>query len=546
MVTLYQHARVHADGGPQVHADALVTAHGRLLAVGRADELTDAFPRAHSVDLLGLHVFPGLIDAHVHVVSYGMGLLQVELRETRSMAEAARLLSQRAAQLPAGAWVLGRGWDKNIWAEDRFPTRGDLDPVTGDHPGAATSKDGHVLWVNSAALRVAGITRHTADPPGGFIGRDASGKPDGLLKEEAKTLVQRAIPDPTPEMREQAVREAQSEFHRLGLTGVHAFTGAAAEGPSQFATLQRLHARGELTIRAVATVPDRLLEAASAAGMQTGAGDFMLRVGPLKVFADGALGSQTASMLEPYDQQPGNVGIRVRTPEEMDQLVRQAIEAGVWTAIHAIGDRANRDVLDVFERHRDASRRAGIRHRIEHVQLLHRDDLPRVARLGVVASMQPIHATADLDIADRYWGTRARWGYAWQSLAATSAVLAFGSDAPVETPDPWRGLYAAVTRQREGEPGSPPWYPEERLSLGQAMRAYTQGAAFAAGCEAWQGTLAAGKVADFIVLDRDPYAGSPEDLLRVQVLATVVDGRVRHAAGALAGLGAAVDARAGT
>ncbi len=536
MVVLYHNARVHGDGGPSPRADALVASGGRLLAVGSGADLAGAFPQAQRVDLLGLHVFPGLIDAHVHVVSYGMGLLQVELRETRSIDEAVRLIGQRAAQLPAAAWVLGRGWDKNIWAEGRFPTRGDLDPITADRPAAAASKDGHVLWVNTAGLRRAGITRDTPDPAGGAIGRDASGEPDGLLKEEAKTLVQRVVPDPTPTMREQAVREAQSEFHRLGLTGVHAFTGASAEGPDQFATLQRLHARGELTIRTVATVPDRLVDAAAVAGMQTGVGDFMLRVGPLKIFADGTLGSQTASMLEPFDGQPGNVGIRVRTPEEIDVLVGKAVEAGLWTAIHAIGDRANHDVLNILERHHAASRRIGARHRIEHVQLLHPADLPRFARLGVVASMQPIHATADRDIADQYWGTRARWSYAWQSLAASGATLAFGSDAPVETPDPWRGLYAAVTRRREEEPARASWYAAERLSLEQAIRAYTHGAAFAAGADAWQGTLEAGRVADFIVLDRDPYAVPPEGLLQTQVLATVVNGRARYSTGALAGL----------
>jgi hypothetical protein len=538
MIVVYHHARVHPDSGPQPRADALAVAGSRLLAVGRADDLAVAFPRARRVDLLGLPVFPGLIDAHLHFVAHGLALLRVELRETRSIAEAVRLVGREAAALPGDAWILGRGWDKNLWAEGRFPTRHDLDPATDSRPAALTSKDGHLLWVNSAALRRAGVSRETADPAGGAIGRDRSGEPDGLLKEEARLLVQRCIPDPTPEAYEQAVRAASAEFHRLGLVGVHAFTGAATEGPDQFVTLQRLHASGELAVRTVATIPDRHLEAAIAAGMRTGLGDEMLRVGPVKIFADGTLGSQTASMLEPFDGQPGNIGIRVRTPEEIDRLVRQAVAAGLWTAIHAIGDRANRDVLDVFERHHDASRRAGVRHRIEHVQLLHPDDLPRLARLGVVASMQPIHATSDRDIADRYWGSRARWAYAWRSLAGTGATLAFGSDAPVETPDPWRGLYAAVTRRREGEAGGRSWYPEECLLLEQAIRAYSIGPALAAGTEVWQGTLEPGKVADFIVLDRDPFAGSPEDLLHVHVLATVVDGRVRFATGALAGLGA--------
>jgi hypothetical protein len=266
----------------------------------------------------------------------------------------------------------------------------------------------------------------------------------------------------------------------------------------------------------------------------------MLRVGPVKIFADGTLGSQTASMIEPFEGQPGNRGIRVRTPQELDRLVRRAVEAGMWTAVHAIGDRACRDILDVFERHRGASHEIGARHRIEHVQVLHPQDLPRLAQLGVTASVQPIHATADRDIADRYWGGRARLAYAFRSLAGSGAVLAFGSDAPVETPDPWRGLYAAVTRKREEDPGRPAWYPQECIGLPKAIRAYTAGPAYAAGAERWQGTLEPGKVADFIVLDRDPHAGPSEDLLRVNVLATVVGGHVVHATGALDGLGAAL------
>lgn len=538
-MTIFQRARIHPDAKATFHEGALAVAGGRVLATG--DDLSADFPRARRVDLRGLHVFPGLIDAHNHIVGYGLGLLQIELRETRSIAEAGRLIAQAAASRTADgpaadAWILGRGWDKNVWAEGRFPKRHDLDAATGGRPAAFSSKDGHLLWVNSAALRLAGVSRETPDPPGGAIGRDAGGEPDGLLKEEARLFVQRLVPTATPEMREQAVLAASAAFHRLGLTGVHAFTGAATEGPAQFVALQRLHARGELALRTVATLPDRHLDAAAAAGIRTGLGDAMLRVGPIKIFADGTLGSQTAGMLEPFDGQADNVGIQVRTPEEIGRLVQRAVENGLWTAIHAIGDRANRDVLDILERHLPASHRIGARHRIEHVQVLHPDDLPRLAQLGVVASMQPVHATADRDVADRYWGRRARWSYAWRSLGTSGAMLAFGSDAPVETPDPWRGLYAAVTRRREDEPGGRAWYPEECLTLEDAFRAYTVGPAFAAGTEAWQGTLEPGKVADFIVLDRDPYAGAPEDLLRVKVLATIVDGRVCHAAEPLADL----------
>ncbi|MDR7420640.1 MAG: amidohydrolase [Armatimonadota bacterium] len=514
----------------------MAVAGDRLLAVGRADDLLEAFPRAIRIDLLGLTVLPGLIDAHIHCVGYGLSLLQIELRETRSIADAARVIVTEAAARPAGVWLSGQGWDKNVWAEGRFPTRHDLDPATGDRPAAFSSKDGHLLWVNSAALRAAGITRDTPDPPGGFIGRDTSGDPDGLLKEEATALVRRVVPAPSPELREQAARTAASTLNRLGITGIHNFTGTTETTPENFTTFQRLRARDALTVRVVACIPDAHLDAAAAAGMRTGLGDTMLRLGPLKIFADGTLGSQTASMLEPFEGQPDNRGIQVRTPQQLDHLVQRAVDAGLWTAIHAIGDRANRDVLDVFERHLAASRQIGARHRIEHVQVLHPDDLPRLARLGVTASVQPIHATADRDIADRHWGARARFAYAFRSLATTGTTLAFGSDAPVETPDPWRGLYAAVARKREGEPERPAWYPQEAITLQRAIAAYTVGPAYAAGTDAWQGRLESGKVADFIVLDRNPYAGPPEDLLSVKVLATIVGGRVVHAAGALDGL----------
>jgi predicted amidohydrolase YtcJ len=536
VVTIYEGAQVHVKADPTVGANALAVSGGRLIAIGERDDLVDAFPRARRVDLLGLPVFPGMTDAHIHLIGYGLGLLQIELRETRSIADAARAIAAGAAARPQDPWIVGHGWNKNIWAEGRFPTRHDLDPATGDRPAACSSKDGHLLWVNSAALRLAGVTRDTPDPPGGAIGRDASGEPDGLLKETAAGLVRSVLQPVTAEQREQAVLAAAANLHRLGITAIHNFTGTTEDTPAAFETFQRLRARGALTLRVVACVPEAHIEAAAACGLRTTFGDALLRVGPVKIFADGTLGSQTASMLEPFEGQPGNLGIQVRTPDELDRLVEQALQAGLWTAVHAIGDRANRDVLNVFERHLDRSRRAGARHRIEHVQVVHPEDLPRLARLGVTASVQPIHATADRDVADRYWGARSRWAYAFRSLATSGAVLAFGSDAPVETPDPWRGLYAAVTRCREDEPDRPPWYPEERVTLREALRAYTAGAAHAAGTEAWHGTLEPSKVADFIVLDRDPYAGAPDDLLRVQVLATVVHGRAVHAQGALAGL----------
>jgi predicted amidohydrolase YtcJ len=258
-------------------------------------------------------------------------------------------------------------------------------------------------------------------------------------------------------------------------------------------------------------------------------------VGPVKIFADGTLGSQSAAMLEPFARQPGNLGIAIHSRDELIELVGRAVAAGFWCAIHAIGDRANRWVLDAYEAHRRASRLQGARHRIEHVQVIHREDLPRVSSLGVIASMQPIHCTSDRDIADRYWGERSRYAYAWQSLRRAGTVLVLGSDAPVETPDVFQGLYAAVTRRRAEEPDRPAWYPDETLPLDEAVRAYTETPAYASGTEAFMGRLMAGYVADCVVLEDHPLSGPPEALLRGGVAATVVGGTVAYAGPGFAG-----------
>jgi hypothetical protein len=301
------------------------------------------------------------------------------------------------------------------------------------------------------------------------------------------------------------------------------------------AAFQHLAARGELRLRVWATIPEDGLAHAAALGLRTGFGDEWLRVGPVKIFADGTLGSQTAAMLESFDGQPGNTGIAIHAREELVDLVGRAVAAGFWCAIHAIGDRANRWVLDAYEAHHEASRALGARHRIEHVQVLHRDDLPRLARLGVIASMQPIHCTSDRDIADRYWGARSRLAYAWQSLRRSGTILVFGSDAPVETPDVFQGLYAALTRRRGNEPDRPAWYPDESLPLNETLRAYTEMPAYAAGCEGVMGRLMEGYLADFVVLEGDPLAGPAEALLQAEVAATVVGGTAVYAQPGFAG-----------
>ncbi len=536
-VTLFTGLRAYTLDAGRPLVEAIAAGGEWILATGTAEELAAAFPAHRRVDLGGRTVLPGFIDSHIHLFSYGLQLRRVELRDSRSLAQAVQHVAQAASAAPEGSWVIGRGWNKNLWAEGRWPARDDLDPVSAGHPVAMTSKDGHLLWVNSAALARAGIGPGTADPRGGEIVRDAAGRPTGLLKEEARALVQALLDRPGPAALRAALEEATAAAHRVGLVGAHSMV-RDGPWPEAFALLQGARRQGRLRLRVWITIPLDQLDRAAALGLRTGLGDHWLRVGGVKIYADGTLGSQTASMLEPFEGQPGNTGIAIHTADELRDFVGRAVAAGLWPTIHAIGDRANRDVLDVFAAHREAARRTGVRFRIEHVQLLHPADLPRLAELGVIASMQPIHCTSDRDIADRYWGARSRTAYAWRSLRQEGAVLAFGSDAPVEVIDPWQGLYAATTRRRPDDPRGT-WYGEETLTVEEAVRAYTVGAAFASGEEDSKGTLAPGRLADFIVLDRDVMtegAADPRSLLQVRVLATIIGGEVVHATGPLVGI----------
>lgn len=525
--TLFLHGKIHTFDPHRPHVEALATSGGRIIAIGPAADLRSTYSGFTHVDLGGRPVFPGFVDSHIHLAAYGISLRRVELRDARTLAEAVSRVGAAAKRVRPGEWVRGRGWDKNLWPEDRFPTKDDLDAATGDTPVMLASKDGHLAWVNSSALGLAGIDARTVDPSGGEIARDRRGEPTGILKEEAVGLIRKAIPTEDAESIEAGIREAMAVMHRFGIVAVHSFVGTDAfDGAATFAAYQRLVAFDALRLRVWMTVPEDNLDAAIRSGVRTGFGNDWLRIGPVKIFADGTLGSQTASMFEPFENQPGNTGIAVHSRAELIDLVGRAVGAGLWCAIHAIGDQANRWVLDAYEAHDETSQRERARHRIEHVQLLHPDDLPRLARLRVTASMQPIHCTNDRDIGERYWGRRSRYAYAWRSLLRAGTVLAFGSDAPVETPDVFQGLYASVTRMRPAEPDAPPWYPEETLTMQEALEAYTMGAAVAAGQEQMSGSLTPGKYADFVVLNQELLAVPSEDILQTRVLATVVGGEI--------------------
>jgi predicted amidohydrolase YtcJ len=515
---------IHTMDRTTPRAQAIAIAGNRVLAVGGDAAMRELLsPEGEAIDLHGQTVVPGFTDSHLHFMSYGISLKRVDLAEVPTLEEALARVAAGVAQTPAGQWVRGRGWDHSLWEGGAFPTRADLDRVAPDHPVFLGRKCGHVGWANSRALGLAGITRETPDPAGGAIERDPlTGEPTGILKELAMDLLDRLFKAPAMEEATEAIQAATLKAHRHGIVGVHTMEDAVA-----LKAFQQLEAAGKLGLRVLMQIPEENLDAAIQMGLQSGFGNERLRIGGVKLFADGALGARTAYMLEPFAGEPDNCGIPVVTGERLRELVSKASRAGIAAFVHAIGDRGNREVLDAVE----ASRKAGVglhlRHRIEHTQILHPRDIPRLAQLGVIASMQPIHCTQDMLLADALWGpVRSAGAYAWRSLLDAGAVLAFGSDSPVEELNVMKGIHAAVTRRRaDGSPGPAGWYPEQRISVAEAVYAYTAGAAYASGEEAIKGTLAPGKLADLVVLSQDIFSIEPMAILDTEVVATLFDGQ---------------------
>ncbi len=508
-------------------ANALSIRGDKILALGDGQQLRRTLaPGGKIVDLQGCTVVPGFIDAHLHFLSYSLRLDRIDIHEIPTRAQALEKVSARAAHSKPGEWILGGGWNCNLWEGGDFPTRHDLDSVAPDNPVLLSSKDGHSIWFNTAAMKLAHLTAQTPTPPGGNIMHDAAGEPTGILQEDAIGLISDIIPRPTLAQAVASCKKGLRNAHRVGLTGIH-----DCEGRQALAVFQELARLGELTMRVLMHIPDDALDAAIEVGLRDGFGDEWVRIYGIKAFADGALGSRSAWMLAPYESDPANCGIPTIEPQDLHDLTYKANQAGLSVAVHAIGDAANRLVLDAVQA---AQEKLGVRlrNRIEHVQILHPADIARLAQLGVVASMQPIHATSDMEIADLHWGQRAgSGGYAWRSLLDSGATLAFGSDAPVEDFCPLRGIHAAVTRRRpNGFPGPDGWYPEQRLSVHEAVYAYTMGAAFAGGEEQIKGSLTPGKLADLVVLERDIFEIEPVEIASVKPTMTIFDGRVVYRA----------------
>ncbi len=513
----------------QPRAGAVAIWRQRILALGD-DDLRRLVPAERALDLGGRLVLPGFTDSHIHFVEYALRRRRIDLSGVATLDAALARVRDAAEQTPAGQWILGGGWDRNLWPDPRFPDRAALDAISRRHPIALDSKDVHTLWVNSLALERAGIDAATPDPPGGTIlRRPEDGAATGILSElPAKALVWRVVAPPAMDALLLALREATETLWQAGVTGIHDCEDALA-----LAAFQELRRRGELGLRVLMHLDARNLDAAIQTGIRSGLGDAWVRVGSVKLFMDGALGSRTARLLAPYDGEPANLGTEVTTPAQLTEILRRALPAGISAAIHAIGDAANRVVLDAFEALSPrVAQEPPLRHRIEHAQLLALEDIPRLARLGLIASVQPLHATSDYLMVERYWaGRRARGAYAFRRLLEAGARLVFGSDCPVEPCDPLGSLYAAVARRRpDGAPGPAGWHPDERLTLEQAVLAQCREPAYAAGAEDELGTLTPGKGADMVVLSRDIWDTPAEALLETRVDATLVAGRLVHRA----------------
>ena len=466
-------------------------------------------PRAERVDLAGCCVVPGLTDAHVHFPTWSLAQGQVRLEGASSLDEALARVDDAGATAAPGGWLRGVGWRDGEWADP--PTRTALDRVAPDTPVALFSRDGHSLWLNSAALA-------RADSPlerrGGVVERDGRGELTGVLREEAAWAFRELHARPSVEEMVAASRHGLRIAASRGVTAVHDKDGWLGA----FEVFSRLHEQDELTLRVWQSLPWDRVDELRTLGIRSGFGDDMLRIGYLKGFMDGTLGSATARLLD-------GSGVEITTREQLEEVVRLAADAHFPVAVHAIGDAANRAALDAFAATRDAWAPAGLRHRIEHAQLLAPEDVPRFRDLGVAASVQFSHAPSDRDLADRLWEGRPG-AYAYRSLIDAGALLANGSDAPVEELDPLAGIVAGVLRTLDERP---PWRPEQAVTVEKALRAATVGPAWLERQESRRGTLAAGMLADLVVLDRDPLACPLEELPDVRVLATMVGGRWTHA-----------------
>lgn len=522
------HETIFAGGTVLIGADqtpkanwSVLTANGLIVDAGPVDAIRRAHPDATVIDVHGTTVMPGLTDAHGHLYGLGLSLDTVNVVGAPSYEEVVARVRERARRAAPGEWVLGRGWDQNRWADKQFPTSGPLDAAIPDHPVWIRRVDGHAGVANTAAIRAAGVTKATPDPEGGRILRDKDGNPTGVFIDGAQQLIDSKVPAPSPELRKARVLEAAQKIAANGLTEMH---DAGAE-QSTITAIQQLIDEHKFPIRVYVMLTDEasLLDSWLTHKPLIGyAGRLTVR--SVKMYADGALGSRGAAMLAPYSDDPMNSGLLVTKPEHMLAVAKRARAAGYQANTHAIGDRGVRNVIDAYEQ---AGATAADRFRVEHFQVVAPSDFPRLAQHGIIASMQPTHATSDMPWAEARVGPeRIKGAYAWRTVLNSGARLALGSDFPVEDVNPFFGIYSAVTRQdQKGNPAGG-WYPDQKLTLAEAIRGFTSDAAFAAFEESSRGTIEPGKLADLTIVEGDLFAAPQSQLFATKVRYTVVGGDI--------------------
>jgi len=519
-------ASVHTMDSNRPTAGAVAVLGNRIVALGSTPEIRAmAGEKTRVIDAGEKVVLPGFNDAHVHFLSGGFSLANVDLRDAKSPENMARRLAEYAKKVPKGQWILGGEWDHEKWPGAPLPTRQMIDAATPEHPVFVNRLDGHMALANSLALKLAGVTKETKDPPGGVVVKDANGEPTGVLKDAAEELVERVVPEKTFEEKHVAAKAATEHAAEVGVTSVTDMSAGEDVGLYQY-----MLEHGELKTRIYAIRSIVSWETLAKTGVRGAFGSDWLRIGGLKGFADGSLGSTTALFFEPYNDAPKTRGLLFEQmlPEGiMDKRVEGADKVGLQVMIHAIGDEANMRILNIYRQAAEKNGPRDRRFRIEHAQHLRATELPRFALQSVIASMQPYHCADDGRWCEKRIGhERAKGTYAFRALLDSGAILAFGSDWTVAPLNPMEGLKAAVTRQTLDGKHPNGWFPEQKITLDEAIRAYTVGSAYAEFADNVKGSLAIGKLADLVLLDRDIYASDPSELDKAKVILTVVDGKI--------------------
>lgn len=514
---LLHNARVYTQVPEAPFFHAVAIRDGKIVWLGMEDDLykipTDKF---QIIDLNHMTVLPSFTDAHMHFAYWAWSLGHIELKGCKSYQETLRKIAESTKDLKKGEWAIGKGWLKDTWQNQVWPDKKDLDKILPDNSAVMLSRDQHAMWVNSAVLKEAGINSNTPNPDGGEISRDESGKPTGILKDKAASLVYAVMPSPSGTRAMELGRKAERLAHSLGITAVGSMD--SIEG---FMRIQDYHIRSGLKIRISHYLPATNLDEMIALGIRSGFGDDRLRIQGVKFFTDGALGSQTALMFKPYAGSKSNYGLAMYDEKELNHRIEKSIKAGLNVAVHAIGDRANYMALNAIIRAQGKNGKK-YRNRVEHCQVLQKEDVARFGENNITASVQPCHLALDIEMIHKYWGKRGRYAYPFKSLLQSNAMLAFGSDAPIEPPDPIWNIFCAVLRKNPS--GSETFYPSEIISTAKAIFAHTFGGAWSLGQEHKFGSIKVGNFADIVILDKDLHNLNPDQIKDVKIMGTLLEG----------------------